>query len=165
MIAKTCSTKFLLVCGCLFIPGLLPLPAGQPPSLEEPGKQEAIALSVTDVQTAYWFNEAAADEKLAGKRVRVTGQMERLKRLTNRPVPAPPESFALILKTNQQVPFIYIPIVFEFDLSARKRLADVTTHEILTLEGTCVGRREKITGEEYILFSNSKIVEERPIKR
>jgi hypothetical protein len=60
---------------------------------------------------------------------------------------------------------MFIPIVFEFDLGARKRLATVTTHEILTLEGTCAGRREKTSGEEYILFTDSKIIEERQIQK
>jgi tRNA_anti-like len=160
MFAKTHHTWFFLMCGYLIGAGLFPALASQPPSPEDPRKEEAIRASVADVQAAYWFNEVAADEKIAGKRVRVSGQMERLKRLVNRPPPAKTDAYALILKSSQQQPLMFIPIVFEFDLGARKRLAAVTTHEILTLEGTCAGRKEKPTGEEYILFTDSKLIEE-----
>jgi hypothetical protein len=143
---------------------VLPEAASQPPPLT-PVADAVLNSSVAEIQAAYWYNEAAADERMTGKRVRMIGQMDRLKRPVIGVGPHPPASYVLILKTSPQPPFMYIPVVFEFSDDARKRLASVTTREILTLEGVCAGRREKITGEEFILCTASKIIEEEPLKK
>jgi hypothetical protein len=161
---KTAATPILIALYLFGASSLLARAASQP-QRPAPLPDPVFNTTVAEIQAAYWYNEAAADERMTGKRVRMTGQMDRLKRLVSDVGPFSTTTYGLVLKTSQQPPLMYIPVIFEFSDAARKRLATLTTREILTLEGDCVGRREKATGEEFILCTASKIIEEEPLKK
>ncbi len=134
-------------------------------AFQEPKKTQAQTLKdpivecrVADVQNVFWYNEAAAEDKYAGKRVRVTGQLDRIKRQAAAVGSNAPASYWLIMRASPQSAY-YLPVIFEFNLDAHKQLASFSTRAVLTIEGDCLGRREKVTGEEAVFFSACKIVE------
>src|SRR5260370_23826501 len=97
-------------------------------------KETTVTVPSTELRLTYWHNEASADEKFTGKKMRITGRVSRVKGLGGAK-----EGYLLTIEdrifwgtNNPQSPAF--PLVFEFPYEARKELAGLSHNQQVTIE-------------------------------
>jgi hypothetical protein len=130
-------------------------PAGQ-------AKEAVHAVPLGELSSSYGQNDAAGDERFAGKRVRVSGYVDRVMRVAGR-AGGPPSYELTLLAHNGREFYGYSPTVaFQFTLQARKGLAGLKREQKVTVEGRCEGRVAAHERGEVILVRDCRLVAVEP---
>jgi RNA polymerase sigma factor (sigma-70 family) len=145
-----------------------------PPAKEAaaPAKGPVTKANAHEVTTAFLQNDALADEKFAGKRVRVHGVVVRVRRSDATSVAGEPVAYWLLMggefragkEKDGKVPFVMpaskMHLAFEFvGKEARKRLAELQPGTLVTVEGKCEGVRMPVGREKAIMFRECTLVQ------
>lgn|GEM_PF-6881242 len=143
--------------GLMFGPLMAKGPADEKKAVEaNPATKDTIVtVPSTELRLTYWRNEASADEKFTGKKMRITGAVSRVKGLGGA------RGYLLTMEDrlfrgapNPEGPDI--SLVFEFPYEARKELAGLSHNQQVTIEGRCLGRRG--SQQERIIIQDCKII-------
>jgi hypothetical protein len=117
------------------------------------------AVTAARILEIFQTNEALADEQFAGKRVMVTGRMDRIRRLgiaaENRVIyelRMHPAMWTLSLEESG-------PLAFQISDQFRKQLASVTRDQLVTVEGRFdAGSTRDVGGRINVNFFDARIV-------
>jgi RNA polymerase sigma factor (sigma-70 family) len=130
---------------------------------EEVGNTDA-----AEIESAFYLNDARADERFTGKRLRVSGTV-RLVRKADRPKRNGGSFYNVILQPKQSLPGgKWLPVVLQCGPEGRKQLAELESGHRLIAEGVCQGRIEIMAPDLardvqlIILFVDCKVIEVRP---
>lgn len=121
-----------------------------------------------DLVRAYYFhrNEAAADERYLGKRVRLTGYSWEVVGVSGGP--GKPKSYLLTMDYPLPAKKDAAPgqpplaaanaaVAFRFDAQSRNALAALKRGQTITVEGVCAGRTGEV--DARLVFTDCKIIE------
>jgi RNA polymerase sigma factor (sigma-70 family) len=126
----------------------------------KPGEKEktdpAISLAAGELVRVFEQNDALGDEKLVGKKVRITGTVFRVERVSpakavnQTGLPEKEDYYLLTLSADPKDagpgagygPPHAMPLACLFPLSGRKQLAELRRGQEVTIEGLCAGRKE-----------------------
>ncbi len=122
---------------------------GQEQQAPAPPKEIVGEVTLTEVGAAYGGNDAFGDEKFGSKRLRVTGTMHFIRRLSS----GGTSQYWLTMHNGQSGYWG----LFKFNLNDRKQLAELKGRQELTIEGRCEGRILE-GNQPRIEFSDCKIV-------
>jgi RNA polymerase sigma factor (sigma-70 family) len=130
---------------------------GDPPDAPATKPIQATARLVVML---YHDNDARGDEKLLGKRVRVTGRVLRVQRMVKGQIPYYLLSLYADPSEARGVEVMLfpdkMPLEFVFPADSRKDLAKLQGGQPVTIEGVCKGRTAE--GHDAITFNECKIV-------
>jgi RNA polymerase sigma factor (sigma-70 family) len=138
----------LLAAAVLSSAGLLLSASPSVPQEKAGAKGSVVTAAAHDVATTYHNNEARADEQFTGRRLRLTGYVDRVTRSE--------KSYLLVLQT--QVPLqMGVPVSLVFGLDARKQLASLEPGQQVTAEGRCDGR-VRLEGKDTVLVRDCTLL-------
>jgi hypothetical protein len=106
------------------------------PSVDHESPVSALALV-----EAFRFNQAAVDELYLDKRVKVTGQLERIERAPQAAETTTAPAYILTLVVDHQAD--QFKLTFRFEARDRQTLAMLRRHHNVMLEGRCRGETDK----------------------
>jgi hypothetical protein len=135
-------------------------PPAQPPEVQQPDPD---AVSAAVLGYAYQTNEALADQKYTGRRVRITGRLLRIERARlqdGTPIyqleMGSGERFDP--NTGRMVVLADPLLRFTFPLSARDRLAPLNKGQKVTVEGRSEGRAGMQEVRETLYFFDCELI-------
>ena len=121
------------------------------------------ALTCSEVVSVFDENEAAGDERFIGKRVRVTGKVDRVERFDD-------QHYLLTLRSEMKDPPKEgkprggyspdtAPVDFLLPMTARKQLAELQKGQEVTVEGVGQGRSREVQFE--VTFTSCELVKDK----
>jgi RNA polymerase sigma factor (sigma-70 family) len=132
-----------------------------PEEVARPAKANpARALTCSELVSAFDENEAAGDERFIGKRVRVTGKVDRVERFDD-------QHYLLTLRSEMKgapkegrrrggYSPDRAPVNFLLPMTARKQLAGLQKGQEAAVEGVCQGRSREVQFE--VTFTSCELV-------
>jgi RNA polymerase sigma factor (sigma-70 family) len=137
--------------------------------LRDDRKAEEIRnTDAAEIESAFVFNDAQADEQFANRRLRVSGTVAFVRRAYTIKQEGG-TFFYVILEPKQQLPGgKMLPVTLLFRPDSRKQLADLRSGQRLIAEGACSGRSDipaldlSRGLQPVILFRDCKVIEVRP---
>jgi RNA polymerase sigma factor (sigma-70 family) len=143
-------------------PGQADAAKGPKDAAARQAKEAVRTVTLGELSAGYADNDASGDERFAGKRVRVSGYVLRVKRVEGR-AGGPPSYQLTLLVHNGREFFGYEPTVaFQFPMASRKGLAGLKREQKVTVEGQCEGRVAAQQGGEMILVRDCQLVAVEP---
>jgi hypothetical protein len=176
---KVASVVLLIAIGTLLGTGTLVLsvsPAQEKDDQEKnavpvaAGLQEMLGeATASEVGNAYGINDALGDAKFTGKRVRVTGLWQAVRRVKGRFVGADHDYvLTMPINSNTRLTFRFVspdPKKTADGPDFQKQLAELKSGQVLTIEGRCEGRTEEDELRGVIVFDDCKIISVKPPRR
>src|SRR5207245_6157027 len=129
------------------------------PPTTGPAESDKGTGTANEIGNVYLTNAALADEKFAGKRVAITGKMQRI-RATGASTEKGQVLYDLEMFSGAGDAHHLVFLKFRFTDDDRKQLAKLTVGQVLTIEGK-PGRAHRVSKEEreiIIYFEDCKIL-------